>query len=243
MEITTNEIKYKKFDNLEGPTISILKSEVFMIKYQNGTKDVINPAAQASTTTPNTETAKKKKYVDNKPNRFGIYAQPLGFVQFGPIVGMELTLASHLIIDAHVRFSSLGLLMYVVSKNDNDGAPYKISGAGIGGSIKCLIPSKIGGFYFGLLLEDGWHTEYYAEGKPWIWQEDVQYFVTAPNIGYKFRFPGGFYLNTGAIFGAAFVTSQQWHYTKNYNNDSSIHDDGSKVQPFGMLELGFGVEF
>lgn len=43
LEITIDVIKYKKFDNLEGPTISILKSEVFMIKYANGTSDVINP--------------------------------------------------------------------------------------------------------------------------------------------------------------------------------------------------------
>jgi len=42
-EITSNEIKYKKFDNLEGPAYSVNKSTVFMIKYKNGTKDIINP--------------------------------------------------------------------------------------------------------------------------------------------------------------------------------------------------------
>lgn len=40
IEITTDQVKYKKFENLEGPTYSILKSELFMIKYENGTKDV-----------------------------------------------------------------------------------------------------------------------------------------------------------------------------------------------------------
>ena len=42
MEVTTSEIKYKKFDNLDGPTFSILKSEVLIIRYKNGTKDVFN---------------------------------------------------------------------------------------------------------------------------------------------------------------------------------------------------------
>lgn len=42
LEISQTEIKYKKFDNLEGPTISIEKQTVFMIRYANGTKDVIN---------------------------------------------------------------------------------------------------------------------------------------------------------------------------------------------------------
>lgn len=42
IEVTTTEVKYKKFDNLNGPTFSILKSEVIMIKYENGTKDFFN---------------------------------------------------------------------------------------------------------------------------------------------------------------------------------------------------------
>ncbi|MBY0424793.1 MAG: hypothetical protein K2Q22_04070, partial [Cytophagales bacterium] len=56
-EITTNEIKYKKFDNLEGPTYSIQKSEVFIIKYANGTKDVINQETKAAPATSNTYSA------------------------------------------------------------------------------------------------------------------------------------------------------------------------------------------
>jgi hypothetical protein len=40
LEIDLNEIKYKRFDNLEGPVIAILKSDVFMITYENGTKTV-----------------------------------------------------------------------------------------------------------------------------------------------------------------------------------------------------------
>ena len=39
-EVTSTEIKFKKSDNLDGPMFTILKSEVMMIKYSNGTKDV-----------------------------------------------------------------------------------------------------------------------------------------------------------------------------------------------------------
>ena len=42
MEVNQAEIKYKKFDNPEGPSYSVLKSDVFMIRYKNGTKDIIN---------------------------------------------------------------------------------------------------------------------------------------------------------------------------------------------------------
>jgi len=40
LEVGTTEIKYKKSDNLGGPTYSLFKSDVFMIRYQNGTKDL-----------------------------------------------------------------------------------------------------------------------------------------------------------------------------------------------------------
>lgn len=40
IEIGTTEIKYKKFNNVDGPIYVISKSEVLMIQYANGTKDV-----------------------------------------------------------------------------------------------------------------------------------------------------------------------------------------------------------
>lgn len=54
-EITSTEIKYKKCENLNGPVISIMKSQVFMIKYPNGTKDIINPS-NSNVTNANTNT-------------------------------------------------------------------------------------------------------------------------------------------------------------------------------------------
>lgn len=42
IEINDTEIKYKNFDDKEGPTRILYRSEVFLIKYQNGTKDVFN---------------------------------------------------------------------------------------------------------------------------------------------------------------------------------------------------------
>ena len=42
LEVGQTEIKYKKFDNQNGPTFTILKSEVLMVRYENGTKDIFN---------------------------------------------------------------------------------------------------------------------------------------------------------------------------------------------------------
>lgn len=41
-EVGQNEIKYKRFDNLDGPIFSIASAEVLSIKYENGEEDVFN---------------------------------------------------------------------------------------------------------------------------------------------------------------------------------------------------------
>jgi len=46
LEVTIAEIKYKKFDNLNGPTFTILKSDVLIIRYENGSKDIFNEPQQ-----------------------------------------------------------------------------------------------------------------------------------------------------------------------------------------------------
>ena len=52
LEITPTQVKYKRFDNLEGPLISVAKSSVFMIVYENGTKEVITEAAGPAANAP-----------------------------------------------------------------------------------------------------------------------------------------------------------------------------------------------
>jgi len=40
MEISASEIKYKKYDNLDGPLYVVLKKDIFMINYSTGEKDI-----------------------------------------------------------------------------------------------------------------------------------------------------------------------------------------------------------
>jgi hypothetical protein len=50
LEVTTTEIKYKRFEDVNGPTFSLLKSEVLMVRYENGSKDVFNDKQSSSST-------------------------------------------------------------------------------------------------------------------------------------------------------------------------------------------------
>jgi hypothetical protein len=50
-EVGTEEIVYKKFENLTGPSYSVKKDQVFMIKYENGSKDVFGADKPIAKTT------------------------------------------------------------------------------------------------------------------------------------------------------------------------------------------------
>jgi len=49
-EVGIDIIRYHKFDNISGPIYTIEKSKVFMIKYQNGSKDVFSEQKVSKTT-------------------------------------------------------------------------------------------------------------------------------------------------------------------------------------------------
>lgn len=49
-EITSSEIKYKKFSNQNGPTYTIGKNEVNYINYENGERETINASVNSNNT-------------------------------------------------------------------------------------------------------------------------------------------------------------------------------------------------
>jgi hypothetical protein len=102
IEINDKEIKYKKCNYLEGPTIVINKAEVFMIKYANGTKEMISEA-------PGTKTEEPGDYVNTnpKPIEKEKKMERLGFI------GFLLSLTG--LIFAGIPLGSLGILFGIFS--------------------------------------------------------------------------------------------------------------------------------
>lgn len=45
LEVGLNEVKYKKFDFIDGPTFSVLKKDVNLIQYHNGQTEILNSYA------------------------------------------------------------------------------------------------------------------------------------------------------------------------------------------------------
>lgn len=72
LEINDQNIKYKKYFNLTGPTYTLKKSEIFLIKYQSGDKDVFNAKTDNSS-----DNISSTKYSGESPREF-IYNSNIG---------------------------------------------------------------------------------------------------------------------------------------------------------------------
>jgi len=57
IKVSRDEVEYKKFESPSGPTYTMSKSDIFMIKYADGTKDVFEQTA-----------APRQNYGQNAPN-------------------------------------------------------------------------------------------------------------------------------------------------------------------------------
>ncbi|WP_100628025.1 hypothetical protein [Algoriphagus formosus] len=92
LEVTPEEIKYKRFDNQSGPTFTILISEVLMVTYENGTRDIFDQKRTYSTESDELyELIEKGKqdalmyYNGNNSGRGGVAATS---ILFGPVIGL-----------------------------------------------------------------------------------------------------------------------------------------------------------
>ncbi|GAA3981205.1 hypothetical protein [Hymenobacter antarcticus] len=93
LEITPTEVKYRRTDNLEGPIVSVWRSDVFMVRYANGTKEVFNsvPAYTAARTpapATATATAVGVPTVSNSDPNDAILAEPIHLD--GPRIGFTI---------------------------------------------------------------------------------------------------------------------------------------------------------
>lgn len=95
LEINDKEIKYKRCDNLDGPLITINKSDVFMIKYANGSKEIFKEEPKKDNTPKNNGNNNGNNNAPPKLNGLALAAilcATVGIFLFGlgPLVGFVL---------------------------------------------------------------------------------------------------------------------------------------------------------
>ena len=72
LKVGNTEIEYKKWNNLDGPTYTIATNDIFIIKYQNGSKDIIsaNSTRTRSKITGNFPKYQGERHTDSAWARF-----------------------------------------------------------------------------------------------------------------------------------------------------------------------------
>ena len=202
-EISTSEIKYKRFENQDGPTIVIAKSDVFIISYEGGRREVINvisnneqPNATVNANpTPNTNPLEIPSPASEERFRHvGIYLDPLGLVFAGPKLGFEVNLSRHLSLDIYGRAPMLGLLTDYFIYQESGLSGIKGFAAGINARY---IFGEGKGFYTGLTTEY-MKVEFYSPRFTYFEFKDL---IAGINFGYKLRLSSAFYLRAGGFIG------------------------------------------
>jgi len=156
LEITSTEIKYKKWSNQDGPTYSISRSEVMRINYQNGELEKFNDNETLKTSPVNkptttyqqlkTQTVKsevKPKYT-NSPYSRGIRINKQGqfLPQFSISVGVCIPNGYYGTTSNHANLDDLcaPFSMFSETLGTTNEIGYGAAKTGISGSIKLHFP-------------------------------------------------------------------------------------------------------
>jgi len=196
-EISQAEIRYRQFNHLDGPVIVLPRANVLVIRYENGTSQIIN--SQPAAGQANTQAQAQRPYgtaLDPDKFIFAFNINPVGALLYGPSVCLEL---------GKGRFNTEINLFFPGLSIGFDG--------GFGGLVTFngFRHTRNGGAYlgggFGIIFAYNGREG----GRPWGEQQFYDHFETLGifglNAGYKFVTRSGVYFRTGGFLG--FATSSK----------------------------------
>ena len=175
---------------------------------------------------------------------FSLYCMPLGFLEFGPMVGCEMYFNQNIAIGLHWRYSSLGLLYHYISQADYSyerNLDNNCMSVGIEGKGLIHLHDSRNRVCIGGLLAFDWQSGYvpdYPYGDPEVrWKS--RNIILAINGEYRWRMKRMLFVGLGADLGVAMVVwNRKWH-----TNTSEEIKDSNHISPFVMLDFILGIEF
>jgi hypothetical protein len=183
----------------------------------------------AATAPPAAETT----VADEPPPRL-LTLDPLGLIQFGPVVGLEFRVSPTSYLTAHVRWATAGLVYYAIASDGfEDGVNPDNLAVGIG--YRALL-GEVGPhhWYVRPVVEYGWGT---TSGEQEKYRSTYVTFVG--NLGYRWRFARSV-TNVGVYAGMARQLTNDWWYV---DSPGEVMSDDRTTYPIGMVEVSFGWEF
>lgn len=167
-----------------------------------------------------------------------INVNPLGLLQFGPVLQGEFRVTRQGYFTPHIRVPYLGLLYHVINADrESDEVTVSPVALGVGAGYKNIFPTAKGGWYFGGVVEYSFGSSEGNDGDDW--KSEFSNIAIMPNGGYRWRWPEkGRSISVGAYAGVYTALRDEWWYT---TNPGRTFDERSTTALL-MLELSFGWE-
>lgn len=141
LEVTSTEVKFKKYSNLEGPTFTLPKSDILIVRYENGENEIFNEDQKAAVLNTDKDVFPGMSYRDYKDfyNTRNYVRQPgdpytpfwIGFADFF-IPGLGNAITGEWGRAAGFFFSNLGLSLLERTQrtvvNTSEGSYYEYTG-------------------------------------------------------------------------------------------------------------------
>lgn len=166
-----------------------------------------------------------------------IYFNPLGFVQFGPVIGAEFLIHPGIYGDVHFRYTALGLL-YRSIESENKTARVSFGSAAFGVGGKYFLPNFLSSdqFYVGGVTDFGWGSTR-SKDSYLDWKGKNFYIDVMGNFGYRKSCSSGLLLSMSLFAGLSPTLKHTWWYVSEPDN---IFKEPHKVAFIGMLEFSIG---
>jgi len=133
MEVNVNDIKYKNFDNMEGPTYTLLKSDIASIVYQNGQVEIFQTEVTKTPVPVQAQrqiTAQSNQLINTKPPMKS--GDPLLYQQYKSGKRMKTSGVMLMCLGPAI---SIGIGGAISAATNEIVVPYCIIGVGSIGSI------------------------------------------------------------------------------------------------------------
>lgn len=135
IEIDTDKVKYKLWENLEGPIYNILKSDIFMIKYENGKKETFESKTTKTQISDLKTTLNKTEKLENWAGLGLTLYNPIadGIANLGSNPGSSfyLNIEGGGFLTKNISFTTCGFLILADAYNIDD-LRYDASFSGFG---------------------------------------------------------------------------------------------------------------
>jgi hypothetical protein len=179
--------------------------------------------------------------------RIKLQIDPLGFLQFGPSVSLEMSISANIFLTPHFRYYYAGLLYHGMQNDFWQSSDVQViaGSMGIGINIKSLLGNitRLNRYYVGGYMEYGFGGKNVRDagtyGDKLVREAEI---IAGGIFGYKWRKSRNRSLNLNGVVGVAFPTKNGYYWENELGQPwHSPQKPGIRFYYLAELKLGFSL--